>query len=114
MGGGAKAWVTGLTAVAMACGWLSAADPPPAAIARGPVADRRLALVFTGHEYAEGGETIVDELARHKAKASFFLTGEKAGFRSPAPRKPFDLKDGGFGAIELAGRYGELRIDEAA
>jgi phosphate-selective porin OprO/OprP len=35
-------------------------------------------------------------------------------FRSPAPKKPFDLKDGGFGAIELAGRYGELRIHEAA
>lgn len=46
------------------------------AIRRGPTADRRLALVFTGHEFAEGGETILDELARHRAAGSFFLTGD--------------------------------------
>jgi phosphate-selective porin OprO/OprP len=53
----------------------------------------------------------------HKAwqtEGSFFLTGEKAGFRSPTPKKPFDLKEGGFGAIELVGRYGELSLDEAS
>ena len=66
-----------------AWGWLAtglpgsrAADPPADAIVRGPVAERRLAFVFTGHEFAEGGEAILDELARHKAKASFFLTGD--------------------------------------
>ncbi|MGH7509003.1 MAG: OprO/OprP family phosphate-selective porin [Gemmatimonadales bacterium] len=48
------------------------------------------------------------------ATGSFFLTGEKAGFRSPAPRRPFDLEDGGFGAVELVGRYGELELDEAS
>jgi endoglucanase len=45
-------------------------------IVRGPTSSRRLALVFTGHSYAEGGETILRELARHKAKGSFFFTGE--------------------------------------
>ncbi len=45
------------------------------AIVRGPRAERRLALVFTGHEFAEGGETILDELAKRRAKATFFLTG---------------------------------------
>lgn len=49
---------------------------PPAAITRGPVDSRRLALVFTGHEFAEGGATILDELAKHKARGSFFLTGD--------------------------------------
>jgi len=34
-----------------------------------------MALVFTGHEFGEGGETILNELARHKSRASFFLTG---------------------------------------
>ena len=29
-----------------------------------------------GHEFAEGGETILDELAKHRARASFFLTGD--------------------------------------
>ena len=43
-------------------------------IIRGPTDQRRIALIFAGHEYAEGGETILNELARHKAQASFFLT----------------------------------------
>ena len=45
-------------------------------IVRGPTGKKQLALVFTGHEYAEGAATILDELARHHAKASFFLTGD--------------------------------------
>lgn len=45
------------------------------AIVRGPIGSRQLALVFTGHEFAEGATTILDALARRKAKASFFLTG---------------------------------------
>ena len=49
-----------------------------------------------------------------QASGSFFLTGEYAGFRSPTPRKPFDLKAGTFGAVELAARYGELDIDDDA
>jgi peptidoglycan/xylan/chitin deacetylase (PgdA/CDA1 family) len=49
---------------------------------RGPTDARRLALVFTGHEFAEAAETILDVLARRKAHASFFLTG--AFLRDPA------------------------------
>src|SRR4051794_33707734 len=45
-------------------------------IVRGPKTAKAIALVFTGHEFAEGGETILAELARHGAKASFFLTGD--------------------------------------
>ena len=45
-------------------------------IIRGPRASRRLAIVFTGHSYAEGGEQILNELAKHNARASFFFTGE--------------------------------------
>jgi peptidoglycan/xylan/chitin deacetylase (PgdA/CDA1 family) len=64
--------------------WLGLAALAPAAdqtvrwgaIMRGPRLQRRLALVFTGHEFAEGGETILDELARHRARATFFLTGD--------------------------------------
>lgn len=50
-------------------------DMRDGAILRGPKDQRRLALVFTAHEYAEGAETILHELARHEARASFFLTG---------------------------------------
>jgi peptidoglycan/xylan/chitin deacetylase (PgdA/CDA1 family) len=46
------------------------------AIVRGPKDEKKIALMFTGHEYAEGAETILNELARHRVKASFFLTGD--------------------------------------
>ena len=42
------------------------------------------------------------------------LTGERASFRGVTPKKPFDLKSGGWGALELAGRYSVLRIDPDA
>lgn len=45
-------------------------------IIRGPRSEKRIALEFTGHTFAEGGDTILDELAKHHAKASFFLTGD--------------------------------------
>lgn len=45
---------------------------------------------------------------------SYFLTGEKNSWRSAAPKKPFDPKAGTFGAVELAMRYSELSIDDAA
>ena len=34
---------------------------------------RELALAFTAHEFWEGGTAVLDALASHKAKASFFL-----------------------------------------
>ena len=45
-------------------------------IVRGSRWARRLAVVFTGHEYAEGGEVILSELGKHKGNGSFFLTGD--------------------------------------
>ena len=45
-------------------------------IIRGPISERCLALVFTGHEFAEGGEAILNELKKHQGKGSFFLTGD--------------------------------------
>lgn len=48
-------------------------------ITRGDKNRKAIALAFTGHEYAEGGETILNELQQHRAKASFFLTGKFVG-----------------------------------
>ncbi len=45
-------------------------------VIRGPVAEKKIALVFTGHSFAEGGATILDELKRHRAHGSFFFTGD--------------------------------------
>lgn len=64
------------------------------AIVRGPVDARRLALVFTGHEFAEGGDTILDVLARRGAKASFFLTGVFLRDPDKAPLVRRMLRDG--------------------
>lgn len=44
-------------------------------IIRGDQRHPRIALVFTAHEYAEGGEIILESLLDEGAKASFFLTG---------------------------------------
>jgi peptidoglycan/xylan/chitin deacetylase (PgdA/CDA1 family) len=45
-------------------------------IIRGPKDEKRLALVFTGHEFAEGGEAVLDALKEHGSRGSFFLTGD--------------------------------------
>jgi endoglucanase len=44
-------------------------------IIRGDKNSKRMALVFTGDEFAEGGTAIADALHKHNVKASFFLTG---------------------------------------
>jgi peptidoglycan/xylan/chitin deacetylase (PgdA/CDA1 family) len=37
---------------------------------------REIHLVFTGHEFADGGEIILSVLKKHGIKASFFFTGD--------------------------------------
>jgi peptidoglycan/xylan/chitin deacetylase (PgdA/CDA1 family) len=45
-------------------------------IVRGDLSEKKIALVFTGHEFAEGGDGILRTLEQNRAKASFFLTGD--------------------------------------
>jgi peptidoglycan/xylan/chitin deacetylase (PgdA/CDA1 family) len=44
-------------------------------IIRGDSTKKNIALVFTGHEFAEGGNSIAQTLRQENAKASFFFTG---------------------------------------
>ena len=44
-------------------------------IIRGPRYKKQIALEFTADQFVEGGKIILDELAKHRAKASFFFTG---------------------------------------
>ena len=44
---------------------------------------------------------------------SYFLTGESKSYKSGSPLKDFDPKSGGWGAWELAARYGQLAVDPA-
>ena len=46
--------------------------------------------------------------------AGWVLTGEDASFAGVTPRRPFDLKNRGWGAWQLVGRYSELDVDNKA
>ncbi len=45
------------------------------AIIRGKTTDKKIALVFTGDEFADGGKSIHSTLQKSNTKASFFFTG---------------------------------------
>jgi peptidoglycan/xylan/chitin deacetylase (PgdA/CDA1 family) len=45
-------------------------------IVRGDAAKKEIALVFTGHEFAEGGAFIRDILKKREVRAGFFFTGD--------------------------------------
>jgi peptidoglycan/xylan/chitin deacetylase (PgdA/CDA1 family) len=72
------------TAAALLAFALATAPPPPTAgcavaeggLVRGPANEKRIALVFTGHEFSEGGTAILDALTARRAVASFFVTGD--------------------------------------
>ncbi len=46
------------------------------AIVRGDTTQKKIVLVFTGHEFADGREEILSVLEKHNIKANFFFTGE--------------------------------------
>ncbi|MGF1923643.1 MAG: glycoside hydrolase family 9 protein [Bacteroidia bacterium] len=52
------------------------------AIIRGNTSEKKIALVFTGDEFADGGTTIQTSLKEHNVKASFFFTGRF--YRNPS------------------------------
>ncbi|MBS1948273.1 MAG: glycoside hydrolase family 9 protein [Bacteroidetes bacterium] len=49
------------------------------------VANKKIALVFSGHEFAEGGDFIANTLEKEKINASFFFTGDF--YRTPSFKK---------------------------
>jgi peptidoglycan/xylan/chitin deacetylase (PgdA/CDA1 family) len=51
-------------------------------VVRGDAAKKEIALVFAGHEFADGGAFIRDALKRKAARAGFFFTGDF--YRNPA------------------------------
>lgn len=55
------------------------------AIIRGDSTRKKIALVFSGHEFADGGNYIQKTLKRSGIRASFFFTGKF--YRNPAFRK---------------------------
>lgn len=67
---------------AMAVSALPSPEPTPSltydhgAIVRGDPGRKRIALVFTGHEFSEGGDLIVGVLKKRNVPAGFFFTGD--------------------------------------
>jgi len=55
------------------------------AVIRGDSTQKNIALVFTGHEFADGGKHIAATLQRQHIKASFFFTGDF--YNKPAFKK---------------------------
>jgi peptidoglycan/xylan/chitin deacetylase (PgdA/CDA1 family) len=89
---GASAWLSHFSA-----GWVEAAEKylfDQGAVIRGDKAEKKISLVFTGHEFAEGGEIIRSVLKRNKTPAGFFFTGDF--YRRPefAPLIKSLLQDG--------------------
>jgi phosphate-selective porin OprO/OprP len=72
-------------------------------------------------EYAESRQKVREGDARgdltHRGwylQGSYVLTGEKASYRNIAPAKPFDPRNGEWGAFELAFRWGQVTLDRDA
>jgi len=69
-------------------------------------------------EYTQAEEGLQKGTVRHsitfrawQVQASYLLTGDKKGFTTLTPRKSFDLKNHGWGAIELAVRTGDFSVE---
>ncbi len=64
----------------------------------------------------KSGSTMYRDKADNKAfnvEASYVLTGEDASYNGVTPRHDFNLSQGDWGAFELVGRYGELKLDSS-
>lgn len=69
-------------------------------------------------EYVRSSQEVTNTsgtaLLNHQAwqtAASFLLTGDKASPKGVRPKNPIKPSEGKWGAVELAGRYNELRVD---
>ena len=61
---------------------------------------------------ASGQSSIRQDNTAWQAQASYVVTGEDNTFQSVSPRKNFDPRNGGWGALQLAARWTELDIDD--
>ncbi len=67
-------------------------------------------LVRSTQRVRRGDSARTVEATSWQIVASWLLTGERASFRTIAPKHPFSRRPAGSGAFELAARYGELAI----
>lgn len=65
-------------------------------------------------ELARGSEQRELAHSAWQIAGSYVLTGEEASYRGLKPNQPFTIGGPGWGALELALRYGELEVDKDA
>ncbi|HYO58556.1 OprO/OprP family phosphate-selective porin [Archangium sp.] len=70
--------------------------------------------VSSTHEVRRGPEQARLRSEAWQAAASFVLFGANASFEGVRPARPLKPSEGSWGAVELAARYSELRIDPEA
>jgi len=63
---------------------------------------------------ARGAKAQTLENTAWQVSAQWVLTGEDASFGGLTPKRPFDPRHGGWGALQLLARYAELEVDRAA
>lgn len=66
-------------------------------------------------QYTSGSHIIRDKVDNKafSVEGSYVLTGEDASYNGVTPRHDFNLSNGHWGAFELVGRYGELKLDSS-
>ena len=66
-------------------------------------------------EYFSGTHVYRDKVGNKafNVEGSYVLTGEDASYNGVTPKHDFDPANGHWGAFELAGRYGEIRMDNS-
>jgi phosphate-selective porin OprO/OprP len=67
-------------------------------------------------EFRGSGTTVFRDKPTNSAwevTSTYVLTGENASYAGVTPHHDFDLSSGHWGAFELAGRYGQLKLDSS-
>lgn len=70
--------------------------------------------VSSQQEIVYKGQKANVENTAWQVAGSYVITGEPASYKGVSPFQPFDPVEGKWGAIEVAARYGELKIDDVA
>lgn len=70
--------------------------------------------VLSSQEVKKGTTSERLENKAWQVAASYVLTGDDASYKGVKPKRPFDPRNGAWGALELAARYSELRVDKDA
>lgn len=70
--------------------------------------------VISNQRVTKGADSAYIDNKAWEVTGSWVLTGENASFTGVTPSHPFDPRDNHWGALQLAARYAQLDVDDAA